>query len=88
MPLTGTNSLPLQVEKTERKRREPHMSPIGKYFGGKGKQVLSDMQNRYGTDDGKRAFYATANKQGQTPDDKPKPAKRRMTFGQRIAAKD
>lgn len=56
--------------------------PLSKYFKGKGKDVMSKMQDKYGPDKGKRVFYGTANKQGQTPADrKPK----RKTFGQRIA---
>jgi hypothetical protein len=41
--------------------------PISAYFQGKGKQVMGDMQDRYGDDKGKREFYATANKQNQKP---------------------
>lgn len=46
--------------------------PISKYFGGKGKQVMSDMQDRYGDKKGKSVFYATANKQDQAPAKKKK----------------
>lgn len=41
--------------------------PISAYFGGKGKQVMSDMQDRYGDEKGKSVFYATANKNYQKP---------------------
>lgn len=41
--------------------------PISAYFGGKGKQVMNDMQDRYGDNKGKSVFYATANKQDQKP---------------------
>lgn len=36
--------------------------PLSKYFKGKGKQVMKDMQKRYGKKHGKEVFYATANK--------------------------
>ena len=61
--------------------------PLGKYFKGKGEEVMSDMKDRYGEDKGKRVFYATANKRGMTADDnksKSKPPKRK-TVGQMIA---
>ena len=41
--------------------------PLSAYFGGKGKQVMSDMQDEYGDNKGKQVFYATANKQDQKP---------------------
>jgi len=41
--------------------------PIYKYFGGKGEQVMSDMQKRYGEKKGTSIFYATANKRGEKP---------------------
>jgi hypothetical protein len=81
MSLTAANSLPLQVERTD-KKREPIM-PLSKYFKGKGEQVMSDMQDRYGADKGKSVFYATANKNDQNPPDKSKPAKRK-SIGQRM----
>jgi hypothetical protein len=63
--------------------------PISKYFKGKGEQVMSDMKDRYGAEDGKRAFYATANKNGMKPGaEGPAKSKRKMTLGQRIAARD
>lgn len=37
--------------------------PVSAYFGGKGKQVMADMKDRYGAKDGERTFYAVANKQ-------------------------
>jgi len=40
--------------------------PLSKYFGGHGKKVMADMKARYGSEKGKKVFYATANKQGQT----------------------
>lgn len=64
--------------------------PLSKYFKGKGEQVMQDMKDRYGDKGGERVFYATANSRpGMKPADegKSKP-KRRMTLGQRIAAKD
>jgi hypothetical protein len=63
--------------------------PISKYFKGKGEQVLSDMKDRYGEDKGKSVFYATANKNGMKPAaEGPAKPKRKMTLGQRIAARD
>lgn len=41
--------------------------PVKKYFKGKGEKVMREMQNRYGKEEGKRVFYATANKQKQKP---------------------
>ena len=58
--------------------------PLSKYFKGKGEKVMSDMQNRYGSDKGKQVFYATANKNPEMkPADERKP--KRKSFGQRIA---
>lgn len=65
--------------------------PLSRYFKGKGKQVMSDMQDRYGADKGKSVFYATANKQGMTAndsdaDDMPAPKPKRgglARFGKR-----
>ena len=37
--------------------------PVGKYFGGHGERVMKQMQAAHGAEAGKRAFYATANKQ-------------------------
>ena len=42
--------------------------PIGKYFGGKGEKVLGSMEKTYGPKKAKQVFYATANKQKQTPE--------------------
>lgn len=38
------------------------MSPISKYFKGHGREVMSNMEKEYGDEEGKRVFYATANK--------------------------
>ena len=66
--------------------------PFSKYFSGKGKKVMSNMQEQYGDNKGKQVFYATANKNGMKPDDKQttddqrnahKP--KRKSLGQRIA---
>jgi hypothetical protein len=38
------------------------MSPVSKYFKGHGEEVMSNMEKEYGKDEGKRVFYATANK--------------------------
>jgi hypothetical protein len=59
------------------------MSPLAKYFKGKGEQVMSDMQDRYGADKGKQVFYATSNKRDMNPPEKSK----RRTVGQRLAGK-
>lgn len=63
------------------------MCPIGKYFRGKGNQVMSSMQDTYGPEKGKQVFHATANK---NPDMKPagEQPKKRKSLGQRIAEKD
>ena len=44
--------------------------PIDKYYKGSGDKVLKDMQERYGEEEGKRVFYATANKRDMNPEDK------------------
>ena len=36
--------------------------PVGKYFKGHGEKVMSNMKKEYGEKEGKRVFYATANK--------------------------
>lgn len=41
--------------------------PQSEYFGGHGKEVMSNMQKQYGEKKGKSVFYATANKKGQKP---------------------
>lgn len=38
--------------------------PLDKYFKGHGKQVMKEMQHRYGKKKGKSVFYATAKKKG------------------------
>ena len=38
--------------------------PVKEYFKGEGESVLRDMQKRYGSEAGKRVFYATAQKKG------------------------
>ena len=65
MTLTAGSTLPLQKEKVNK-------MPLSKYFKGKGEQVMSDMQDRYGSDKGKQVFYATANKNNQAPPRKSK----------------
>lgn len=49
--------------------------PIDKYFGGNGSEVMSNMAQQYGPDQGKSVFYATANKRGQNPGESPKKSK-------------
>lgn len=39
--------------------------PISEYYGGHGNEVMGNMQREYGSKEGKRVFYATANKRGQ-----------------------
>ena len=41
--------------------------PVSAYFHGGGDKVMADMTKRYGADEGKRVFYATANKRKETP---------------------
>ena len=36
--------------------------PISSYYGGHGKEVMSNMTKQYGAKKGKQVFYATANK--------------------------
>lgn len=36
--------------------------PLSKYFEGKGEKVMSNMKKEYGSEKGKKIFYATANK--------------------------
>jgi hypothetical protein len=36
--------------------------PLSKYFGGSGEKVMSAMQKEYGSEKGKKVFYATSNK--------------------------
>lgn len=38
--------------------------PIDAYYGGHGRDVMRDMQKRYGAKKGKSVFYATAEKRG------------------------
>ncbi len=62
--------------------------PLAKYFKNKGRKVMSDMQDRYGDKKGKSVFYATANKNGMTPDDNDADDRpKRKTLGQRIGGK-
>ncbi len=41
--------------------------PISEYFKGSGEEVMKSMVKRYGAKKGKSVFYATANKQKQSP---------------------
>jgi hypothetical protein len=36
--------------------------PLSEYFSGKGKKVMDSMKSQYGSEKGKKVFYATANK--------------------------
>jgi len=40
--------------------------PLSKYFKGKGEKVMSAIKKTYGTEKGKKVFYALANKKKQT----------------------
>lgn len=44
--------------------------PVSKYYKGHGDQVMSNMKREYGSDEGKRVFYATANKKKMKPTSK------------------
>lgn len=46
--------------------------PISKYFKGDGKKVMKSMKKTYGSKEGKKVFYATANKMNLDPSDKTK----------------
>ncbi len=46
--------------------------PINKYYKGHGEEDMHDMQKRYGSEGGKRVFYATANKRKMKPKGKRK----------------
>ena len=71
------------------------MSPIGKYFGGHGAEVMASMKKKNGDKAGTSEFYATANARGMNPSDndgdegrQATAPKKRMSLGQRIAAKE
>jgi hypothetical protein len=49
--------------------------PISEYYKGEGEKVMRGMKKRYGSKDGKRVFYATANKNSKLNS----PEKRRVT---------
>lgn len=38
--------------------------PVKEYYKGHGDKVMSNMKKEYGEEQGKRVFYATANKRG------------------------
>lgn len=48
--------------------------PISEEFGGEGTSVMSKMVKKYGSDKGKKVFYATLNKQGKLHKTGTKPA--------------
>jgi hypothetical protein len=60
------------------------MSPIGKYFKGKGREVMQKMQDHYGEKKGESVFHATANKNPDMLPTGEAPPKRK-SIGQRIA---
>jgi len=41
--------------------------PVSRYFHGHGREVMKNMLKEYGSEKGKRIFYATANKNKETP---------------------
>lgn len=53
------------------------MPPVSAYFKGKGESVMSEMQDRYGAEKGKRVFYATAQKRGMNAEDQTRALKKR-----------
>lgn len=80
MTLTAAAALPLQKEKTDRKKREPNMG-FGKYF----------KPFKPNNADSKPAPATTATQPLARDIRKPEvqgKTKKRMTLGQRIAAKD
>lgn len=52
--------------------------PISAYFKGSGDKVMANLQKQYGEKQGKSAFYAIANEQGQNP-----PKKSRRYYGEK-----
>lgn len=46
--------------------------PLSTHYDGHGTQVMRDMRNRYGTERGKRIFYATENARKDHGADRPK----------------
>ena len=42
--------------------------PVSKYYGGYGAKVMASMTKQYGSEKGKRVFYATANKKHKKSD--------------------
>lgn len=70
--LTAAGSLPLQREKVNK-------MPVNEYFGGHGEEVMAQMRGKHGSKEGKRIFYATANKKKQRPEDN-----RKKTMGERM----
>ena len=57
--------------------------PVSEYYKGSGKKVMARMKKQYGKKEGKRVFYATANKPGNKPKAKPtrKPTGGSRSFG-------
>lgn len=51
--------------------------PINKYFKGHGDAVMSNMEREYGSDKGKRVFYATANARKMKPRSESRPQGRK-----------
>lgn len=59
----------LGIERGEMNKQE--IMPLSKYFGGHGDTVMREMTKKYGSEKGKKVFYATSNKrkQGLGPSD-------------------
>jgi len=50
--------------------------PVSEYYKGHGDEVMSNMKKEYGSKEGERVFYATANKRGMNRKGKKKGKKR------------
>lgn len=62
--------------------------PVNKYYKGSGDKVLKDMIERYGEEEGKRVFYATANKRDMNPEDTQKKASSLLKVAAVLSAAD
>lgn len=63
-------------ERKYRPQQDKGRMPVSKYFKGDGDKVMASMKKRYGSEGGKRVFYATANKRGMKPTGKKATSKR------------
>lgn len=55
--------------------------PLSKYFSGSGEKVMKDMKKEYGSERGKRIFYATVNKRKKHAIDPSEHVMRKMKNG-------